>query len=41
MTQLKLMDRDKLAANSEKKVAKIINPDYLIYGEKHNVGDSH
>ena len=24
-----------------KKVAKVINPDYLIYGEKHNVGDSH
>jgi len=23
------------------KVAKIINPDYLIYGEKNNVGDSH
>jgi RNA ligase (TIGR02306 family) len=23
------------------KVAKIINPDYLIYGEKHDVGDSH
>ena len=23
------------------KVAKVINPDYLIYGEKHNVGDSH
>lgn len=23
------------------KVAKIINPDYLIYGEKHNIGDSH
>jgi hypothetical protein len=23
------------------KVAKCINPDYLIYGEKHNVGDSH
>jgi RNA ligase (TIGR02306 family) len=23
------------------KVAKIINPEYLIYGEKHNVGDSH
>jgi len=22
-------------------VAKVINPDYLIYGEKHNVGDSH
>lgn len=24
-----------------KKVAKVINPDYLIYSEKHNVGDSH
>jgi RNA ligase (TIGR02306 family) len=24
-----------------RKVAKIINPDYLIYGEKHDVGDSH
>jgi hypothetical protein len=24
-----------------KKVAKVINPDYLIYGEKHDVGDSH
>lgn len=23
------------------KVAKVINPDYLIYGETHNVGDSH
>jgi RNA ligase (TIGR02306 family) len=23
------------------KIAKIINPDYLIYGEKHNIGDSH
>ena len=23
------------------RVAKVINPDYLIYGEKHNVGDSH
>ena len=23
------------------KVAKVINPDYLIYGEKHNIGDSH
>ena len=23
------------------KVAKVINPDYLIYSEKHNVGDSH
>ena len=26
---------------NRQKVAKIINPDYLIYGEKHNVGDSH
>jgi hypothetical protein len=24
-----------------RKVSKVINPDYLIYGEKHNVGDSH
>jgi hypothetical protein len=24
-----------------RKVAKIINPEYLIYGEKNNVGDSH
>ena len=24
-----------------RKVAKVINPDYLIYGEKHDVGDSH
>lgn len=24
-----------------KKIAKVINPDYLIYSEKHNVGDSH
>jgi len=23
------------------KVAKVINPDYLIYGEKYNIGDSH
>ena len=26
---------------SRQKVAKIINPDYLIFSEKHNVGDSH
>ena len=26
---------------NRQKVAKIISPDYLIYGEKHNVGDSH
>jgi hypothetical protein len=23
------------------RIAKVINPDYLIYGEKHDVGDSH
>jgi hypothetical protein len=23
------------------RIAKVINPDYLIYGEKHNIGDSH
>jgi hypothetical protein len=23
------------------KISKVINPDYLIYSEKHNVGDSH
>jgi hypothetical protein len=23
------------------RVAKVINPDYLIYGEKHDIGDSH
>jgi len=32
---IKSMDGDR------RKVAKIINPDYLIYGEKNNVGDSH
>ena len=32
---IKSMDGDR------RKVAKIINPEYLIYGEKHNVGDSH
>jgi RNA ligase (TIGR02306 family) len=26
---------------NRRKVAKVINPDYLIYGEKHNIGDSH
>lgn len=26
---------------NRQKVAKVINPDYLIYGEKHDVGDSH
>ncbi len=31
----------KLLDGNRQKVAKVINPDYLIYGEKHNVGDSH
>lgn len=31
----------KHVTGDRKKVAKVINPDYLIYGEKHNVGDSH
>jgi RNA ligase (TIGR02306 family) len=28
-------------SGNRKKVAKVINPDYLIYGEKNDVGDSH
>jgi len=31
----------KYMSGERNKVAKVINPDYLIYGEKHNVGDSH
>jgi RNA ligase (TIGR02306 family) len=31
----------KYYTGDRKKVAKVINPDYLIYGEKHDVGDSH
>jgi RNA ligase (TIGR02306 family) len=31
----------KHVTGERKKVAKVINPDYLIYGEKNNVGDSH
>jgi len=31
----------KHASGDRKKVAKVINPDYLIYGEKNDVGDSH
>jgi RNA ligase (TIGR02306 family) len=31
----------KHVSGERNKVAKVINPDYLIYGEKHNVGDSH
>ena len=29
------------SSGRREKVAKVINPDYLIYGEKHDVGDSH
>lgn len=28
-------------SGERRKVAKVINPDYLIYSEKHNIGDSH
>jgi hypothetical protein len=28
-------------AKGREKIAKVINPDYLIFAEKHNVGDSH
>jgi RNA ligase (TIGR02306 family) len=31
----------KYHTGERQKIAKVINPDYLIYGEKHNVGDSH
>jgi RNA ligase (TIGR02306 family) len=31
----------KETSGDRKKVAKVINPDYLIYGEKNDVGDSH
>lgn len=31
----------KAVDGNRNKVAKVINPDYLIYGEKHNIGDSH
>jgi RNA ligase (TIGR02306 family) len=31
----------KYHTGDRKKVAKVINPDYLIYGEKNDVGDSH
>ena len=31
----------KSLTGNRQKVAKVINPDYLIYGEKNNVGDSH
>jgi hypothetical protein len=28
-------------SGNRQQIAKVINPDYLIYSEKHNVGDSH
>jgi RNA ligase (TIGR02306 family) len=28
-------------SGEREKIAKVINPDYLIYGEKHDIGDSH
>jgi RNA ligase (TIGR02306 family) len=31
----------KYLTGAREKVAKVINPDYLIFAEKHNVGDSH
>jgi RNA ligase (TIGR02306 family) len=31
----------KHVSGSRKEIAKVINPDYLIYGEKNDVGDSH
>lgn len=31
----------KSVTGDRNKVAKVINPDYLIYGEKNNIGDSH
>jgi RNA ligase (TIGR02306 family) len=31
----------KIISGERNKVAKVINPDYLIYGEKNDVGDSH
>ena len=31
----------KIHTGERQKVAKVINPDYLIYSEKHNVGDNH
>jgi RNA ligase (TIGR02306 family) len=31
----------KYVTGERQKIAKVINPDYLIYGEKHNIGDSH
>ena len=31
----------KHTSGERQKIAKVINPDYLIYGEKHDVGDSH
>jgi len=31
----------KIASGERQKVAKVINPEYIIFAEKHNIGDSH
>ena len=31
----------KHTSGERSRISKVINPDYLIYSEKHNVGDSH
>jgi hypothetical protein len=31
----------KHASGERNKIAKVINPSYLIYGEKHDIGDNH
>jgi hypothetical protein len=31
----------KYHTGERQKIAKVINPDYSIFAEKHNVGDSH
>ena len=31
----------KIISGERNKVAKCINPEYLVYGEKHEIGDSH
>jgi RNA ligase (TIGR02306 family) len=31
----------KHVSGNRQRIAKVINPDYLIYGEKHDIGDSH
>jgi len=31
----------KITTGERNKISKIVNPDYLIFSEKHNIGDSH